>query len=82
MKTIIDWQPFDVGAGTYFRFIFDDFTWSYSDFAIKDFHVRYDEDGCSSEIIALSYILSEQKTYTVDEFKTLLEKASLELLKR
>lgn len=82
MKTIIDWNTFDVGAGTYFRFIFDDFTWNYSDFVIKDFHVHYDCDGCSSELIELSYILSEQKTYTLDEFKTLLEKAGLELSKR
>ena len=82
MKTIIDWNTLDVGAGTYFRFIFDDFTWNYSDFIIKDFHVRYDCEGFSDELCLLSYTLSEQKTYTVDEFKTLLEKAGLELLKR
>lgn len=82
MKTIIDWQVFDVGAGTYFRFIFDDFTWNYSDFVIKDFHIHYDCEGFSSELCELGYILSEQKTYALDEFKNLLKRAGLELIKR
>lgn len=36
MKRIVDWDLYGVGAGSYFRFIFDDFTWGYSDFVIKD----------------------------------------------
>lgn len=65
--------------GTYFRFIYSDHTWEYSDFIISDYQIKYDCDGYSSEEALIAYILSEYTAETIEEYKRALKYGDFEI---
>lgn len=59
--------------GTYFRFIYSDNTWEYSDFIISDYQIKYDSDGYSSEEALIAYTLREYTAETIEDYKRALK---------
>ena len=69
MRKIVDYdlQQRDEGVG--FRLLFDDHTWTDSNYVIPNMKLKYDCEGFSREEANLSYFLSDVKDESITEEK-------------